>query len=175
MPTPPGPRPDPEAMRARPPGDDEFPMQGGRLRRVARFVLLCVALGALLASGVVACPLRALTGVPCPGCGLTRAMFALAAGDPAGAFRHHPLVVLVAPLLAVVVGRALLAAGGVARTATWNVRVRTPHFLLLAMLLLGVWFARFAGHLGGPSDPPDWRRGLIGRALVHAGMELRGR
>ncbi len=44
-----------------------------------------------------ACPLRSLTGVPCPTCGMTRAFVALASGDLAGAVQHHAF----APVLAV--------------------------------------------------------------------------
>lgn len=43
------------------------------------------------------CVFRNLTGVPCPGCGLTRAFAALASADFSAATRLHPL----APLLAV--------------------------------------------------------------------------
>jgi len=35
------------------------------------------------------CPIRAATGVPCPGCGLTRATLELLRGDLAGSLRTH--------------------------------------------------------------------------------------
>ena len=38
-----------------------------------------------------ACPLRAATGVPCPGCGATHAFVLLAHGDVSGAFYASPL------------------------------------------------------------------------------------
>lgn len=38
----------------------------------------------------VFCPFEALTGIPCPGCGMTRAMLRLVAGDPAGAAAYNP-------------------------------------------------------------------------------------
>lgn len=44
------------------------------------------------AAGVLACPLKELTSVPCPTCGTTRALFALANGDVFGALRLQPLV-----------------------------------------------------------------------------------
>ena len=44
------------------------------------------------------CPLLHLTGIPCAGCGMTRALFAFFHGDFAAAFRCHPLFAL--PLLA---------------------------------------------------------------------------
>ena len=41
--------------------------------------------------GVVLCPFRALTGLPCPGCGMTRAFCALGHGDLSGAFGYNAL------------------------------------------------------------------------------------
>ena len=48
------------------------------------FYLLLAALGH-------GCPIRWLTGIPCPGCGLSRAYLALLQGDLVGAFAFHPL------------------------------------------------------------------------------------
>lgn len=41
---------------------------------------------------VLVCPLRALSGLPCPGCGGTRAVVMLAHGDVLGAVALNPLV-----------------------------------------------------------------------------------
>ncbi len=41
------------------------------------------------------CPLHALTGIPCPTCGMTRASTALLHGDLAGALKWNPLLSLV--------------------------------------------------------------------------------
>jgi len=38
------------------------------------------------------CPLHALTGLYCPGCGTTRVFHHLLHGDPAGAFAMNPLM-----------------------------------------------------------------------------------
>ena len=43
------------------------------------------------------CPMKAATGIPCPGCGLTRATVALLRGDLSASLRTHayaPLIVL---------------------------------------------------------------------------------
>jgi hypothetical protein len=40
---------------------------------------------------VPACPFHALTGLPCPGCGATRALVALAQGDVVRAIGWNPL------------------------------------------------------------------------------------
>lgn len=38
------------------------------------------------------CPMVMITGLPCPGCGLTRAVFCLFRLDFSGAFRIHPFI-----------------------------------------------------------------------------------
>ncbi len=43
------------------------------------------------ATGILACPLKELTSVPCPTCGTTRALLAFARGDVLAAFRLQPL------------------------------------------------------------------------------------
>ncbi len=42
------------------------------------------------------CPFRLLTGLPCPGCGMTRSLVALTHGDVLGALFFHPLGPIVA-------------------------------------------------------------------------------
>lgn len=68
---------------------------------VACGILLWVALGFF--TGTM-CWVQATSGFPCPGCGSTRAAFALLEGDIAGALVWHPLILLsfaVMPYLAV--------------------------------------------------------------------------
>lgn len=50
--------------------------------------------------GVDLCPFRRLTGVPCPGCGMTRSGANLVRGDVGRAFRYHPFGVAVIPICA---------------------------------------------------------------------------
>ena len=52
-------------------------------------LLLATALLSLLGIG---CPIRYLTGVSCPGCGMTRAVRALFELDFKSAFEYHPMV-----------------------------------------------------------------------------------
>lgn len=42
----------------------------------------------------VGCPIRWLTGISCPSCGMTRAVFSLLTFDLGAAFYYHPLVFL---------------------------------------------------------------------------------
>ncbi|PIU19970.1 MAG: hypothetical protein COT18_04715 [Elusimicrobia bacterium CG08_land_8_20_14_0_20_59_10] len=89
------------------------------LRLVAAVVLAVTALSGLahLAGGSLVsalphtqlCFFRALTGLPCPGCGMTHAFLALGRLDFAGAFAHNPLVFPLAALL------MLCAAGRIPR------------------------------------------------------------
>ncbi len=68
-----------------------------------KFRLLLAAGGTLAAVGAAVllsrfwrCPILAYTGIPCPGCGMTRALLRLLALDFAGAAAFHPLVYLLA-------------------------------------------------------------------------------
>ncbi len=53
---------------------------------------------------LVLCPLRAVTAIPCPSCGLTRALAHLERGHWAEAVRFHPFVPLVFLLAAALAG-----------------------------------------------------------------------
>jgi hypothetical protein len=119
-----------------------------RNARVCSVVAAVVLAGtwALAHTGIHAplCPFHALTGLPCPGCGLTRCALALWHGSPCLAFRYHPLGVT---LFALCVALLLLAMGGLvfsamsrthARLVAWLLRPTTVTRLLFVFL---VWWA----------------------------------
>lgn len=76
---------------------------GSRRRALAAWLLAGVfAAAAWLALGwlprpegssYTICALRRVAAIPCPGCGMTRALGALARGDVAGAVHLHPLAI----------------------------------------------------------------------------------
>jgi hypothetical protein len=113
------------------------------------------------------CPLAGTFGIPCPGCGLTRATLALLHGDVRAALHFHPLVWLLSPLFVAFMSGALveLVRGPTApplsllRGFRWNARLVSIVGLLLLTLSTGVWVARFAGYFGGPvpvTSLRDW-------------------
>ena len=51
------------------------------------------------------CLFKFITGLPCPGCGMTRAYLHLFTGDIKGAFYYHPLFWLVPIVLVIVIWR----------------------------------------------------------------------
>lgn len=57
-------------------------------------VVLLAPLAPWLASGLWACPLKELSGVPCPSCGTTRAALHLARLEVVEALVHYPLPTL---------------------------------------------------------------------------------
>lgn len=68
------------------------------------FFLILVIISALFAfSYFIGCPIRLITGVPCPSCGMTRAYISLFCGDFCMAFYYHPLFFLLPKALVLVI------------------------------------------------------------------------
>jgi hypothetical protein len=57
----------------------------------AGLTVLCSPVWGIVRSLVPGCTARALTGVPCPGCGATRALSSLLSGHPLEALSLNPL------------------------------------------------------------------------------------
>jgi hypothetical protein len=86
------------------------------------------------------CPLRTLTGIPCPLCGMTTAATGLAAGDLRAAMAANPFVVLVAGftlLMAVVM--AARALGWLGPPAQWPASRRRQGYWVAGMLAAASW------------------------------------
>jgi hypothetical protein len=102
------------------------------------------------------CPTALFFGIPCPGCGLTRATLALLRGDFGVALHFHPLVFVLAPVFAYAIAVSLFdyvrgEPTPPSRLAAWfSERARNGAALGLLVVALGVWGARFAGYFGGP-------------------------
>jgi hypothetical protein len=107
-------------------------------------VAVCGAVSpATLAAGPVLCPLRRMTGLPCPGCGLTRSCAACFHGDLGLSVSFHPFGPLVcAAALAVV---ALVVLGWLTRSRPLDGAVlavqRVAPVRLAGALLFAAWLA----------------------------------
>jgi hypothetical protein len=80
--------------------------------------LFCLGVGLAVLVLRPACPIHALTGLLCPGCGGTRAVLALLHGDLIGAWRENALLVVLLP--------GLLGYGGICLRRRAFVRVPGP-------------------------------------------------
>ena len=105
--------------------------------RAKTFVFVFAAAAGLAALSCllgVGCPIRYVTGIPCPGCGLTRAYWAVLHLDFAAAFSYHPLFWLVPFLLfAAYAGYTGARAG---KLRNWALAVSGVAFLALYVVRL---------------------------------------
>ena len=108
------------------------------------------------------CPTKAVTGVPCPGCGMTRAALSIARLDVGSAWRFHPLVFAIVPFGAVVTWFMAIAP---LRPSDRVRRALSRGALLLAIALVVVWAARLGGALGGLPDPVEPGAAALGRVV----------
>ena len=111
---------------------------------MALFVPFAIA----VALSVPICP-SAAAGIPCPGCGLTRATLALLGGDVASATALQPLALVVCPLLG---GATLYAClrylfTGKVDADRWHAG---PILVVSMAALTVVWIMRWFGFFGGP-------------------------
>ncbi|WP_439029605.1 DUF2752 domain-containing protein [Gordonia terrae] len=90
-----------------------------------------------VASGPQVCPFAAMTGLPCPGCGLTRSWVAFMHGDVGAAFTFNVFGPLLLILTAVTVVAAIVTLARRRRSPLggWRDIVLGP----AGAVLLGVW------------------------------------
>ncbi|MBO5307497.1 MAG: DUF2752 domain-containing protein [Lentisphaeria bacterium] len=120
--------------------------------RIIFLVLAALGVYWLLIGRVQICLVRLFSGLPCPGCGLTRAGLALLRGDWRSSFYYHPLLL---PIIFTLVTAAV---------PRW--RIKKPLFYItMLVLLLGVYAVRmvlFFPH----TEPMDFEyASLLGRVL----------
>jgi hypothetical protein len=90
------------------------------------------------------CPVQHALGVPCPGCGLSRAIAALLRGDWHSALRLHAFAPLFLVALSLIIGMAVLPESVRRRSiaAVAHFERRTGLTALLLVALLVYWLAR---------------------------------
>ncbi len=106
------------------------------------------------ALGIQRCAIATLFHVPCPGCGMTRALRLLGTGNVDASLRMHPLALPV-----VMAGSTLLLATIWATLATGTPlllhrscfgRAAIGVMALVYTLAAALWVLRWLGHFGGP-------------------------
>ena len=126
-----------------------------QLRPAVTFALILAAWTATLSLLGIGCPIRYLTGVSCPGCGMTRAWLSVLHLHLGEAFAYHPLFWLVPPAVFVALGCkrsktatvcAVIAIIGLA--VVWVVRLLDPNDLALLP------FSPLSGDVVHASLPP---------------------
>lgn len=93
----------------------------------------CIALG--MYSITVGCPFRRLTAIPCPFCGMTRAVLSALRLDFTSAFNYHPLFFLI-PLLGLFL---LFHVKKGSRLPKWFFYIV---YILMGILFFAVWIWR---------------------------------
>ena len=116
-----------------------------RLFGLLKGCLIALAIGlayALLARFTpfsIPCPIRRLTGLLCPGCGVTRMCVALLGGHLKAAWEANPMLMCLSPLLALCGlwhGVAYVRNGGAARS---RVLIGIEVCLVVSLVAFGVW------------------------------------
>ncbi len=109
------------------------------LERLLKALGVCLILTTaiwIFAAPVNGCAVRFFTGIPCPSCGMTRAMLALLRLDFRAAFYYHPLVYPLLPLLSFIVIRYVF----------WGVSPADKRYIRLyvgtLIVFIAVWLIR---------------------------------
>jgi len=90
------------------------------------------------------CPFFRLTGIPCPGCGLSRAMMLLLKGDLSGSFRFHAfapifLLAIITLILSVLLPKSIIQP---AISRAERIERQTGLTVLILAGLIFYWLAR---------------------------------
>ena len=81
------------------------------------------------------CFFKLTTGIPCPACGMSRAVFALSKGDFQLGWHWHPLVYLLPLILVLLIVKAV-------SNSTLAATLWRKIWLALAVIFIGTWILR---------------------------------
>jgi hypothetical protein len=120
-----------------------------RREEVVGFAVLSGVGVTATALGWIRCPLAALYHIPCPGCGMTRAIALLATGHVRDSFRMNALA---APVLAVSVALAIatFSQDRPAAEARLRFRLAITATIVTYGAAVALWILRWFGLFGGP-------------------------
>lgn len=120
------------------------------LRHILRIAVMLIILAALYF--VWRCPSKLIFGLPCPGCGMTRAAVSLLRLDFKSAFYYHPLVFIMPPVFLYIIH---------IRVIKHRLSKKTEITLLIVVILLfaAVYFYRL--YTGNEIVKPRFEESLI--------------
>lgn len=125
-------------------------------KMASAFALLLLVLAVVHATGIlpfgtlagilpVFCPFELLTGIPCPGCGMTRAILCLIAGNPSDALLYNPFSFFLLTL----VTASILPRRWLERIPTGIRSVLPRAYAVILVLVITFWvFDRLLPHWG---------------------------
>lgn len=108
------------------------------------------------------CPSAGMLGLPCPGCGLTRATLLLVQGEFSRALALHPLVIPLAPMYFAALGffgvELIRGPNHATPSTPWLTGRWVSIFggVVLAATV-ALWVLRFFGYFGGPVPVQSYR------------------
>lgn len=100
------------------------------------------------------CPMEYFLGIPCPGCGMSRALLALVRFDFAQAFYYHPLIWLVLVVAVCWILERL-------HITTFSEKFRQRALLWIGILFILVYIVRLCS--GSPIVHMHIRQSVLGR------------
>ncbi len=124
--------------------------------QIKKYLYLIISAGLLslfLYLTNIGCPIKFITGISCPGCGMTRALFSLLRLDVKSAVYYHPLVFVMPVIVIIILLRNKLGRG--------LFKIFTVFFIVL---FIAVYICRMAD-AGNSIVQINLRNGLIGRIL----------
>jgi len=133
-----------------------FAMQSARCVQVGAGVLLLLShllptpQNGNLAGLPTLCPLKVLTAMPCPGCGVTRSLVFSAHADWPSAFAFHPLGPIIYGALWLVLASGVLSLWRKPRAISQRVLICAGSTFGTTLLIL--WIIRLTGVLPFPAN-----------------------
>lgn len=124
-------------------------------KEILRLGLKILVVGFVLAFAfVIGCPFKTLLGVPCMGCGMSRAFISLVCGNIKGAFEFHPLFFLLPLILGLILFEHKIP-----------VKVQTIIWIVISVIFVTVYVIRLFV-LKDPIVIWNFKDGLIGNTVL---------
>ncbi|MBQ9887502.1 MAG: DUF2752 domain-containing protein [Lachnospiraceae bacterium] len=131
-----------------------------KVRREDIIIMIGVILAVVLFYALFGCPIKRVTGLSCPGCGMTRAWLSLLHGSVHEAFHYHPLFIT-APFIVMAV--------------LFGNRLPEKYLHIFWCVIAAAFIVCYVIRIVNKSDVLefDFRNGVIGRILYGILSQLR--